>query len=291
LAIFEAATVVQLGDGEKARFWRDKWLDGVKVADIAPTIAAQIPPHKVKSRTVKEGLSGTWLRDCGPNLGEAALAEFFVLWQVLAAVQLTPGQEDTLRWCWTSDGLYSSKSAYNAFFGGRTLAVTASQVWRSRAPYGCKFFAWIVSRDRCWTADRLERRRLPRPAACPLCDQEPETLQHLLLGCVVAREVWTWALNQWDKLAWLPLADTELIHWWTSRPCPKETRRDLWTSIILIFWCIWRHRNDVVFNGARPDVGVILARIREEYSRWRLARLFRSDSFGFVEPVPWIGGE
>jgi hypothetical protein len=47
----------------------------------------------------------------------------------------------------------------------------------------------------------------------------------------------------------------------------------------------------VVFNGARPDVGVILARIREEYNRWRLARLFRSDSFGFVEPVPWIRGE
>jgi hypothetical protein len=28
LAIFEAATMVQLGDGEKGRFWRDNWLDG-----------------------------------------------------------------------------------------------------------------------------------------------------------------------------------------------------------------------------------------------------------------------
>jgi hypothetical protein len=65
----------------------------------------------------------------------------------------------------------------------------------------------------------------------------------------------------------------------------------MWTSIILIFLCIWRHRNDVVFNGARPDVEVVLARIREEYNRWRLARLFRSDSFGFVEPMSWIMGE
>jgi hypothetical protein len=23
----------------------------------------------------------------------------------------------------------------------------------------------------------------------------------------------------------------------------------MWTVIILVFWCIWRHRNDVVFNG------------------------------------------
>jgi hypothetical protein len=47
----------------------------------------------------------------------------------------------------------------------------------------------------------------------------------------------------------------------------------------------------VVFNGARPDVVVIETRIREEHSKWRLARLFRSDSFGFPEPVPWIGRE
>jgi hypothetical protein len=47
----------------------------------------------------------------------------------------------------------------------------------------------------------------------------------------------------------------------------------------------------VVFNGVRPDVEIILVRIHEEYSRWRLARIFLSESFGFPEPVPWIGGE
>jgi hypothetical protein len=54
---------------------------------------------------------------------------------------------------------------------------------------------------------------------------------------------------------------------------------------------IWRHHNDPVFNGAQPGVEAILARVREEYSRWRLARLFHSESFGFAEPVQWIGGE
>jgi hypothetical protein len=41
----------------------------------------------------------------------------------------------------------------------------------------------------------------------------------------------------------------------------------------------------VVFNGARPDVEVIEARIREKYNMWRLARLFRSNSFGFPKLV------
>jgi hypothetical protein len=38
-------------------------------------------------------------------------------------------------------------------------------------------------------------------------------------------------------------------------------------------------------------VKAIEARIRKEYNRWCLARLFHSDSFGFPEPVPWIIGE
>jgi hypothetical protein len=161
MALFEVTMVVLLGDGEKARFWCDCWLDDTKVEDIDSNLTALVSAHKVKVRMVKEGLSGTWLRDCGPNLGEAALAEFFILWQVLAVVQLTPGQEDTLRWCWSGDGVYSAKSAYNAFFAGRARYSTASQIWRYRAQYGCKFFAWIVSRDRCWTDDRMERRGLP----------------------------------------------------------------------------------------------------------------------------------
>jgi hypothetical protein len=148
--------------------------------------------------------------------------------------------------------------------------------------------AWIVSRDGCWTADRVERRGLPRPSACPLYDQKLETIQHLLLECVVAQEIWAWALHRWDRLAWLLAADVGLLRWWTSLPCPKATQRDLWTTTIL---CIWRHRNGAVFNNARPDVVVIETRIREEHNRWRLARIFCSDSFDFLELVPWIGRE
>jgi mannosylglycoprotein endo-beta-mannosidase len=58
VALFDAAMVVQLGNGEKARFWCDRWLDGAKVEDIAPNLTAAVPARKVKVRTVKEGLSG-----------------------------------------------------------------------------------------------------------------------------------------------------------------------------------------------------------------------------------------
>ena len=45
-------------------------------------------------------LGGAWLADCGPDLGEAALAEFLFLWDRLATVVLQPELEDEFRWHW-----------------------------------------------------------------------------------------------------------------------------------------------------------------------------------------------
>lgn len=283
-ALFTTATCVTVGDGETARFWSDQWLEGHTVEEIAPKVVSMVSARTIKTRSVKEALTGQWLRDCGPDMGEGALVEFFALWHRLGRIVLDPDRGDVVSWRWTSDGLYSSKSAYEAFFSGLVRAPLSAEIWRSRAPYSCKFFAWLVSKNRCWTADRLQRRGLPSPAACPLCEQEPETLCHLLLGCVTAREVWHWALRRWGKPDWLPNADTDLLQWWGSLLCPKELRRDLWTAVILTFWCIWRHRNDVVFNNVAASALAIKDRISEEYARWRLARLFRADVFSFPDP-------
>jgi hypothetical protein len=51
------------------------------VEDVAPNLSALVPPRKAKARSFKEGPSGLWLQDCGPNLTAEALAEFFILWQ------------------------------------------------------------------------------------------------------------------------------------------------------------------------------------------------------------------
>jgi hypothetical protein len=67
----------------------------------------------------------------------------------------------------------------------------------------------------------------------------------------------------------------------------------MWTAIILVFWCIWRHRNDVVFNSVALSQMTIRANIMLEFDRWRRAKLFRSEVFGFPDPVdrPWQWGE
>jgi hypothetical protein len=37
-AVFDSATYYELGNGERAHFWKDRWLGGDKVEDIAPHV-------------------------------------------------------------------------------------------------------------------------------------------------------------------------------------------------------------------------------------------------------------
>jgi hypothetical protein len=53
--------------------------------------------------------------------------------------------------------------------------------------------------------------------------------------------------------------------------------------IILVFWCMWRHRNGVVFNGAVASHAAFGEKIKEEYDRWRLAKLLCENAFSFPE--------
>ena len=79
-------------------FWKDHWLRGARVVDYAPNLVAVVKRRHVNSRTVKEGLGGEWLRDCGPDLGSATVEGFFLLWGVLANFQLSPERDDSFVW-------------------------------------------------------------------------------------------------------------------------------------------------------------------------------------------------
>ena len=125
--------------------------------------------------------------------------------------------------------------------------------------------------NRVWTADRLAKRNLPHPESCPLCDQEDETINHLLVGCVFARQVWSLVLHQFGLLHLAPQsAVTRFSGWWkrSTAAIPKEARKGLNSLIILVAWEIWKHRNTCVFDNKWPSVQEVLRSISAEGVLW-----------------------
>lgn len=190
VALFNIGITTQIGNGTSTLFWLDRWFMGCCLKHLAPEVVAAVPPNIRESRTVEEALSNrSCPRDMQGGLSMVGWYDYFHLWDALYDLVLED-MEDQHQWRLDSSGQFTAKSAYKAFFNGAITFEPWKLIWKSWAPGKCKAFIWLAVCNRCWTADRLQKRGLPHPDKCPLCDQEDETAQHMLVSCVFARDFW-----------------------------------------------------------------------------------------------------
>jgi hypothetical protein len=110
MALFNAATRVQLGNGARATFWTSHWLQGNAPTTLFPALFNH---SKRKNRSVREALiDNRWIGDVDHNMTSTIIMEFMDLWARLQDIVLLPQQEDKIIWLHTSDGQYTTKSAY-----------------------------------------------------------------------------------------------------------------------------------------------------------------------------------
>ncbi|WVZ88443.1 hypothetical protein U9M48_034964 [Paspalum notatum var. saurae] len=126
-ALFKASTEVTIGIGRLASFCHDSWLMGKAPMDVAPSL---YPLAWRKNKKVHEELVDlNWTRGLWRMDTEQQLTEYLELWELLEGVQLSD-QPDRIRWKWTADGVYTSKSAYLAQFRGSICSFKANVVWK-----------------------------------------------------------------------------------------------------------------------------------------------------------------
>jgi len=273
-ALFAISVVTIVGNGENTLFWSDRWLHEQKLENLAPNVLKCVPPKVRRTRTVAEALHElTWVSDIKGPLGWHGLAEYLQLWDLISGFALN-AMEDAHHWKLDSSGSFSTKSAYRDFFFGSTTFEPWRRLWKSWAPGKCKTFVWLAIRNRCWTADRLQKRGLPHPDRCPLCDQEDETVQHILTTCVFARQFWFAVLVPLNLVALVPNRRTvSMADWWLKawRKVPKQHKKGFNSLVMLGAWILWKHRNACVFDGSAPCLQVAQQAYRDEFHLWQVA--------------------
>lgn len=89
------SVVSHVGNGTNIRFWKDKWLFGSSVGDLAPAVLDVVPAKFIKSRTVSEALhNNSWVSDIKGALSMFGLIEFCRLWDAMQEVFLS-SEDDT----------------------------------------------------------------------------------------------------------------------------------------------------------------------------------------------------
>lgn len=204
------------------------------------------------------------------------MVEYLQLWDALDAVELSTDRPDQHLWTPTASGEFSTRSAYRRYFIGAVGFGPFKRTLMSWAPLRAKYFIWLASLNRCWTADHLARWGLQHPQSCPLCDQASENVQHLLGELVFAKEIW---FRVFQRVGLQDLAlggmDSEFQTWWSrsQHRVPKEVCKGLNYLVILMVWSIWKHRNRCVFEGDRPNVTNLLRVIFDEAWLWCMGEL------------------
>ncbi|KAM0878358.1 hypothetical protein ACQ4PT_034930 [Festuca glaucescens] len=150
-ALFNASVQIELGNGTAVLFWEDPWIGGLTAAAIAPVLIKLVAPAARKRRTVATGLlHNSWALDISGELSIDATVEYLRLWSaihVVAHPSPAAGAVDVFRWKWSSDGSFSSRSAYGMLFQGTTSLAAAPLIWDSFAPLKHRFHAWLAYDD------------------------------------------------------------------------------------------------------------------------------------------------
>jgi hypothetical protein len=171
----------------------------------------------------------------------------------------------------------------NVLFSSSITFEPWERLWKS-CPPKCKTFLWMAIRNRCWTADRLRKCGMSHPIVCPLCDQEQETVQHLLTTCVFARRFWHGILSPFNLEHLIP-SPVEASFVECSGGVINQMHKDkkgFDSAIILGAWCLWLHRNRVIFHEESPSIVKVLRSFFDELACWVLAGAKQLGSIGLA---------
>ncbi|XBI06650.1 hypothetical protein VPH35_134643 [Triticum aestivum] len=275
---FNSLVKWKLGDGAQILFWKDRWINGACIAEVAPLIVLKVKTQVRNRRVVQEGLlSHAWTMDITGEMSTDELAQFIRLWEVLIEVHPIPDQEDMAVWEWCVDRKYTAASAYKMFCEGGIWFQSYRGIWKSWAPLSCKIFMWLAVQYRVWTSDRRLRHGLQEETSpCYFCDQEEDTVDHLLLQCVFARHVWYLCFAKVGvELALLPSVQSRLEEWWETRRkrITKANRKGFDSFVMMICWTLWKQRNARVFRNTNDvrDARGTMEIIFQELKLWELA--------------------
>ena len=149
-------------------------------------------------------------------------------------------------------------------------------IWNPIVPPKLGFFAWKASWGKVLTLDQLKRKGIPLVNRCSLCEENEETIDHLLIHCSRAKLLWDLLLAI-TNLHWVfPCTVRQLLLAWQSANIGKKRKRVWMAAPLCIFWTLWMERNRVVFENEVPSAHRMKSFFL--FSLWSWAKLYSVDN-------------
>ncbi|KAE8734219.1 hypothetical protein F3Y22_tig00000778pilonHSYRG00358 [Hibiscus syriacus] len=179
--------------------------------------------------------------------------------------------DDFLGWSGKGDGIFSVKSCRLSLQDrSEGSFVWKKWVWDGLAPPRVQTLIWQICHQKVAVRVELKRRGLQiSDVLCPMCHDQDETVAHLFLTCPIASELWSKFLRLWNISTVMPQDPSSILCSWSN----LRNNSLIWRFIpAVIFWSIWKARNEVVFENGICDSTVLFFITRFRLAKWFLAK-------------------
>ena len=194
------------------------------------------------------------------------MGEYTNIMIFLYQLKLKRRAADQLRWACTTSGMFEVRSYYRLLTSHNTTNFPWKSIWQSRVPHKVAVFIWLVAHGKILTLDNLRLRRLWVLDWCYLCKKAGESVNHLMIHCEYAQELWSMIFCIFGVSWAMPQKAYDLLHCWRR----KGPAYVVWNAIpSCLMWLLWRERNQRAFEDAErhsADLKLLLIRTLMEWT-------------------------
>ncbi|WJZ92487.1 hypothetical protein VitviT2T_011477 [Vitis vinifera] len=280
----------RVGNGRRVRFWKDKWCGDEPLYESFPSLFAisQAKDAWVSDVWNPDGVGDGWtpLFSRALNDWEIEMMEQFML--KIQAFRVQRENEDKMVWTTSKSGVFSVKSLYSILEPGGSAMFPYIGIWKASVPPKVAFFAWEASWGKILTLDQLQRRGYSLANRCFLCLAEAETVDHLLLHCVMTRTLWNLLFSLFGVEWVLSGTVKETLLGWHGAFVGKIRKKAWQMAPLCIFWSVWKERNSLAFGNEVLSI----QRLKHSFvcNLWSWVRMFIVLSLrSLVSFIEWLG--
>ena len=168
---------------------------------------------------------------------------------------ITPGGMDSICWTPSRRGIFEVHSFYSVLVQPNPQGIFPWKcVWKAKVPPRVAFFMWTAALGKILTTENLRKRRVIMLDWCCMCKSSGKSVNHLLMHCPIAQELWNMVLILFGLFWVMPQDVIDLLNCWNGNRGKSEAGK-IWKMIPqCLMWCLWRERNDRTFNGVEKSI-------------------------------------
>ncbi|KAJ0589978.1 putative reverse transcriptase zinc-binding domain-containing protein [Helianthus annuus] len=264
---------VNVGNGCKVKFWLDTWVGSGPFKERFPAIYALAKNKNCKVSECVKRIGEIQMWDWAWKRGtrsDAERSQHAELTEVLKNISLKENEDI---WKWNSRPNEELTVAVIRDAISRTSLEANDMEWKfwnRWAPPKVNLFVWRAAKNKIPVKMELFRRGINiEDMRCSRCGRDEETIDHLLVDCVMAQATW------WNVKNWLKLPNNEelkscekMLQYIQDQIGSKEWKQVIMAIFMIAMWQIWKSRNEVVFNGRNGSVTRTVDEIKELSFLW-----------------------